>query len=210
MTPTNPFSANEVEASFGGRYVFGSELRVGGQGVVYRAKRVRLPDGSACSDEVALKLHLDAKQDKRVEREIEAMKYLRHPALATLLEEGTISIAGKQTRYIAWELSLIHILTLKLTDFVIPIDDVPEDARKAIKHWSQIIDYWAVDWDFRDDTFHNQWQSYRTRQESKIELSTKYEYEASGSYKVVVKVIDKMCIRDRNSSCASENSNSAS
>jgi adenine-specific DNA-methyltransferase len=81
-------------------------------------------------------------------------------------------------------------LTLKLTDFVIPIDDVPEEARKAIKHWSQMIDYWAVDWDFRDDTFHNQWQSYRTRQKPDIELYVKREYEAPGSYKVVVKVID--------------------
>jgi adenine-specific DNA-methyltransferase len=81
-------------------------------------------------------------------------------------------------------------LTLKLTDFVIPIDDVPEEARRAIKHWSQMIDYWAVDWDFRDDTFHNQWQSYRTRQEPDIELSVKHEYGSPGSYKVVVKVID--------------------
>ena len=28
-----------------------------------------------------------------------------------------------------------------------------------------MIDYWAVDWDFKDDTFHNQWQSYRTRKD---------------------------------------------
>jgi hypothetical protein len=83
-----------------------------------------------------------------------------------------------------------HELTLKLKDFVIPIDDVPEDARKAIKHWSQMIDYWAVDWDFKDDTFHNQWQSYRTRQNPQIELIAKYEYRASGVYKVMVKVID--------------------
>jgi adenine-specific DNA-methyltransferase len=81
-------------------------------------------------------------------------------------------------------------LVLALTDFVIPIDDVPEDARKAIKHWSQMIDYWAVDWEFKDDTFHNQWQSYRTRQAPKIELSTKHEYEKPGNYKVLVKVID--------------------
>jgi adenine-specific DNA-methyltransferase len=53
-----------------------------------------------------------------------------------------------------------------------------------------VIDYWAVDWDFHDDTFHNQWQSYRTRQEPNIELSTKHEYGAPGLYKVVVKVID--------------------
>jgi len=34
---------------------------------------------------------------------------------------------------------------LKLKDFVIPPDDVPEEARKAVRHWSQWIDYWAVD-----------------------------------------------------------------
>ncbi len=81
-------------------------------------------------------------------------------------------------------------LTLKVTDFVIPTDDIPEEARKAVKHWSQLIDYWAVDWDFKDDTFHNQWQSYRTRKEPKIELETKYEYKEAGKYQVVVKVID--------------------
>src|SRR6266436_6102028 len=81
-------------------------------------------------------------------------------------------------------------LTLKVTDFVIPTDDIPEEARKAIKHRSQLIDYWAVDWDFKDDTFHNQWQAYRTRKEPKIELETQYEYKEAGKYQVVVKVID--------------------
>src|SRR5262249_54775212 len=81
-------------------------------------------------------------------------------------------------------------VTLKLTDFVIPLDDVPEEARKAIKHWSQMVDYWAVDWDFKEDTFHNQWQSYRTRKDPKIELQAKHEYEEPGKYHVVVKVID--------------------
>lgn len=81
-------------------------------------------------------------------------------------------------------------LTLKLTDFVIPTDDIPEEARKAIKHWNQLIDYWAADWDYKGDTFHNQWQAYRTRKEPKIELETKYTYPAAGKYTVVVKVID--------------------
>ncbi len=53
-----------------------------------------------------------------------------------------------------------------------------------------MIDYWAVDWDFKDDTFHNQWQSYRTRKDPKIELQPKHEYPEPGEYKVVVKVID--------------------
>jgi adenine-specific DNA-methyltransferase len=79
---------------------------------------------------------------------------------------------------------------IRLTDFVIPTDDIPEEARKAIKHWSQLIDYWAVDWDYKNDTFHNQWQAYRTRKEPKIELGTKYTYSAPGKYMVVAKVID--------------------
>jgi len=81
-------------------------------------------------------------------------------------------------------------LTLTLSDFVIPSDDVPAEVRSAIKHWSQMVDYWAVDWDFKDDTFHNQWQSYRTRKNPKLELLVKHEYSETGKYAVVVKVID--------------------
>ena len=36
-------------------------------------------------------------------------------------------------------------LTLQLKDFVVPPDDVPEEVRAVIKHWSQWIDYWAVE-----------------------------------------------------------------
>ncbi len=79
---------------------------------------------------------------------------------------------------------------VELTNFFMPPDDVPEDVKNAIKHWSQWIDYWAVDWDYRDDTFHNQWQTYRTKKEPKILLKTFHEYEEPGSYTIVIKVID--------------------
>ena len=82
-------------------------------------------------------------------------------------------------------------IRLKLTDFMIPLDDVPEEVRKAIKHWSQMVDYWAVDWDYKGDTFHNQWQSYRTRKEpNRLELEARYTYPEPGKYMIVVKVID--------------------
>jgi len=81
-------------------------------------------------------------------------------------------------------------VTLTLSDFVIPLDDVPEEVQRAITDWSQWIDYWAVDWDNHGDTFHNEWQSYRTPKESKLHLSTSHEYEQPGEYTVVVKVID--------------------
>jgi DNA modification methylase len=81
-------------------------------------------------------------------------------------------------------------VTLTLSDFVIPPDDVPEEVQRAVKHWSQWIDYWAVDWDYRDDTFHNQWQAYRTRQDKELQKSVAHTYNKPGQYTVVVKVID--------------------
>lgn len=81
-------------------------------------------------------------------------------------------------------------VSLTLSDFVIPLDDVPEDVQRAITNWTQWIDYWAVDWDNKGDTFHNQWQTYRTRQNRELEKSALYTYERPGTYTVVVKVID--------------------
>jgi adenine-specific DNA-methyltransferase len=69
---------------------------------------------------------------------------------------------------------------LKLKDFTIPPDDVPEEARRTVKHWSQWIDYWAVDWDNRSDTFHNEWQTYRTRKDNTLALEIAHAYADAG------------------------------
>jgi SAM-dependent methyltransferase len=84
------------------------------------------------------------------------------------------------------------------------------------KKWEDWIDYWAVDFDYhsRPETivvtlpdatgrmvdrpqrtggfiFENEWQSFRTRRDRKLELeSTPFEYAAKGKYKIAVKVID--------------------
>jgi len=81
-------------------------------------------------------------------------------------------------------------VSIELQDFIVPPDDVPQEVRQAITHWQQWIDYWAVDWNYRNDTFHNEWQTYRTKKDPKIELSIKHTYEAKGTYNVVIKVID--------------------
>jgi DNA modification methylase len=48
-----------------------------------------------------------------------------------------------------------------LKDFIIPSEDlIPAGVREQITSWSDLIDYWSVDFDHRDETFHNQWQSY--------------------------------------------------
>ena len=140
--------------------------------------------------EFALELNETAKQVAAESRVSVTFKKIPHEALdKKAVEQGDIKF---------FELGALSVepkakkreITLTLSDFVIPVDDIPEEVRKAIKHWSQMVDYWAVDWDYKDDTFHNQWQSYRTRKDPKIELEAKYSYSEPGKYTVVVKVID--------------------
>lgn len=79
-----------------------------------------------------------------------------------------------------------------LKDFVIPNTElIPEDVRSKVKKWSDYIDYWAVDWDFCNDTFMQGWVAYRTRKERKLLLlSDGHAYERAGKYRILVKVID--------------------
>ena len=81
-------------------------------------------------------------------------------------------------------------ISIELTDFMVPPDDVPADVIKAVHHWSEWIDYWAVDFDYRADAFHNQWQSYRTRKDRTLLLRVSHDYPQAGDYVVLVKVID--------------------
>jgi hypothetical protein len=79
-----------------------------------------------------------------------------------------------------------------LKDFIIPSEDlIPAKVRDRITSWSDLIDYWSVDYDHRDKTFHNQWQSYRTREEPALATQSDWhEYPAAGRYAIVVKIID--------------------
>jgi adenine-specific DNA-methyltransferase len=79
-----------------------------------------------------------------------------------------------------------------LKDFVIPNTElIPEGVRSMVKKWSDYIDYWAVDWDFQNDTFMQGWVAYRTRKERKLPLSSDaHIYGKPGKYRILVKVID--------------------
>jgi site-specific DNA-methyltransferase (adenine-specific)/adenine-specific DNA-methyltransferase len=79
-------------------------------------------------------------------------------------------------------------------------------------HWTDWIDYWAVDFDFEsmreiirvqntetgdweevwtgDYVFENEWQSFRTKKDRKLELTSVYQEAAPGRRKVAVKVVD--------------------
>jgi len=81
---------------------------------------------------------------------------------------------------------------LSLKDFVISNTDlIPEEVRSKVKKWSDYIDYWAVDWDFQNETFMQGWVAFRTRNKRKLPLvSEPHAYEKPGKYHILVKVID--------------------
>lgn len=81
-------------------------------------------------------------------------------------------------------------ITIKISDFQIPPSSWLDEIKDSIKKYSDLIDYWAVDWDYQGDTFHNQWQAYRTKKEPKIEIEAKKTYEKAGEYTIMVKVVD--------------------
>jgi len=97
------FEVADIEAALRGRYIIDREVAAGGQGVVYRANRTSRPDGTGTNDVVALKLHFDRRRNPRVQPEITATENFSHPHLAGLVEYGYCEVAGRLTRYVAWE-----------------------------------------------------------------------------------------------------------
>ncbi len=85
-----------------------------------------------------------------------------------------------------------NVVQVTLKDFVIPNAElIPDEVRSKVGKWSNYIDYWAVDWDFRNDTFMQGWVTYRTRKDRTLSLaSDPHTYERPGRYRVLVKVID--------------------
>ncbi len=82
-------------------------------------------------------------------------------------------------------------LSVNLENFVIPHTDlIPKDVQKSITKWSDWIDYWAMDFDFQNDTFNNTWTSYRTKKNRKLALKAEKTFLKAGKYKVFVKIID--------------------
>ncbi|MGH2965130.1 MAG: site-specific DNA-methyltransferase [Solirubrobacterales bacterium] len=85
-----------------------------------------------------------------------------------------------------------HEASVVVKDFIIPDEDlIPAAVRGQITNWSDLIDYWSVDFDYRDDVFHNQWQAYRTREDPALATESDWhEYPKAGRYAIVVKLID--------------------
>lgn len=90
-------------------------------------------------------------------------------------------------------------ISLKLARLTIDLDDClstqdPEKRAKiraAIKDWTSLVDYWAVDWDWEEGKpFENRWQSFRTRKERELTHQVSHTYTTRGEKRIAIKVTD--------------------
>ena len=103
MMPRRSAAADQAElaAQLQHRFRITDTVRGGGQGMVYRATRLRDQHGAPAAEDVALKLYNDAAQVARIDREVAAMNRVRHKALSNLVEHGAVVLGGRTMRYVA-------------------------------------------------------------------------------------------------------------
>jgi len=122
---------------------------------------------------VGFDLQLLKVPDQVVEKEL--AKYVKFPEVAYL--EIETKVKNQE-------------VTLKIVDFQLPPTAELAEIASKIKDSRELIDYWAVDWDYRGDTFHNNWQSFRTKKNPRVDYEVSHKYEIPGEYQIMVKVID--------------------
>jgi len=80
---------------------------------------------------------------------------------------------------------------IRITDFnIYNLEDFSEDIVDKLKVYSDLIDYWAVDYDYDGQQFVSRWQTYRTRKNRSLELESAVEQSGVTGSQVVVKVVD--------------------
>ena len=122
---------------------------------------------------VGFDLQLLKVPDQVVEKEL--AKYVKFPEVAYLEIETKVKD---------------NEVTLKIADFQLPPTAELAEIAGKVKDSRELIDYWAIDWDYKGDTFHNQWQSFRTKKNPRVDYEARHKYQEPGEYQIMVKVID--------------------
>lgn len=137
-------------------------------------KLVQIPSVNEIkSSLVGFDLNLLKVPDEAVEKELQ--KHIKFVEVAYL--EIETEVKGNE-------------VILSITDFQIPPTDELAEIASKVKESRELIDYWAIDWDYKGDTFHNQWQSFRTKKNPRVDYKARHKYEEKGEYQIMVKVVD--------------------
>jgi hypothetical protein len=80
--------------------------------------------------------------------------------------------------------------TIELGSFVLPVREVPKEAKAGVTHWSQWIEGWTVDWDHRGGALYADSRRWRTPRQQRLPLSATHAYETPGEYVALLKAFD--------------------
>lgn len=91
-----------------------------------------------------------------------------------------------------------RVVDIKLKRFIPSLAEVPTKElealqERAVKCGFDFIDFWAVDFDYRNGgPFNHHWQDYRTRKDRSLKTVSEqsYSYPKKGKYTACVKVVD--------------------
>jgi len=107
--------------------------------------------------------------------------------IATLEAQPVYGDSGKE-----------RTVDIKLLSFLPSLAEVPEEelealGKRALKHGFDFIDFWAVDFNYRDgQAFQHHWQAYRIRRDRSLPTVSdqSFKYDLPGKYTACIKVVD--------------------
>ena len=107
---------------------------------------------------------------------------LKDRIVITLLETLVKNPESKEGNY----------LKVKLTAYEVPdLNEIRDKLKTKIKIFSDWVDSWAIDFDYKNECFATTWISFRTPKNRELNLtSIPFLYTMQGNYIIAVKVRD--------------------
>ena len=125
--------------------------------------------------------------EKEIEPQLISKEFLgkttQNEIVSTIQEPPDLSIKIHQNN---------NIVEIELINYNIPyLNLVSKKIRDKITSFSDWIDYWAIDYDFKKQIFNNMWNSFRTPKKRELALKSEpFFYDEQGKYNLSIKVID--------------------
>lgn len=149
---------------------------------------------------------------------IEVKPHIKGKTLSMELTDFSVFYSQDDINHISTELkpggTKVEVVDGQIWKFTKDKNSGVVEREQLTKHWTDWIDYWSVDFNYEsrkeyvrtansdkpfdyastwtgDYVFENDWQSFRTKKDRKLELQTVFnEYVGRGRYKIAIKVVD--------------------
>jgi adenine-specific DNA-methyltransferase len=136
-------------------------------------------------DEVVRSIQEDKKVNIRLKQIPREALEIKDPA-----ESSSIKFFDKNSCEVSYKVKGNDV-EVTLENFALAnMEFVPEEIRPKIYKFTDYIDYWAIDFNYANDVFHNQWQSFKTPGNPTLELTAEYTFNKAGKHLVLTKLID--------------------